>query len=70
MGSGGGKKISVPPPSAPAPTPSDAGQDMIKAADEERKRLKRAFGQSQTILTGAGLGIANTDKKQMLSGVI
>lgn len=55
MGSGGGSKIHAPAPSAPRPTPSDAGQDAVKAADDEVKKLKKSFFGSKTILSGAGL---------------
>ena len=68
MGIGGGKKASIAPPapSPPPPTPSAAGESAVEVADKEKKKLKNAYAGRKTILTGAGLGLPETDKKNAL----
>lgn len=66
MGSSGAGKVKAPPPSAPVPVVKQTNADAIEAADREKERLRKAFYSKNTILTGGGLGQAQTDKKAVL----
>ena len=68
MGSGGSRKPKTPPPAAPPPTAqaTNTSEAVREASEAEKKRLRRMYGQQNTILTG-GLGTdAVTDKKKLL----